>query len=239
MTAPTPRHALIDITGLRKHFGGLRPLRVNALQVHEGERVTLHGLDADAAEMLVLVVTGASLPDEGLVRIAGRDTREIATDTEWLVSLDLFGMVTSRAVLLDSLSLESNLALPLTLSIDPVAPEIRAQVRALAEEVGLDHAVMDQPVAALGDAERMRVHLARALALSPRLLLLEHPTARVAPADATAFGQRLATIAAQRGLAWLAVTEDGAFATAAGGERRRLAPGSGDVKAERTGWRLW
>ena len=230
---------LLDIAGLRKHFGGLRPLRVNALRVARGERVTLRGLDAQAAEMLVLLVTGASVPDEGTVRIAGRDTRAIATDTEWLVSLDVFGMVTGRAVLLDSLPLEANLALPLTLSIDPVAPEVRAAVEALAEEAGLAAEALTQPVGALTEADRVRVHLARALALNPQVLLLEHPTARLTPAESTAFGRHLAKIGERRALAWLALTEDDAFAAAVGGTRCRLAPGSGDVTPERKAWRLW
>jgi ABC-type transporter Mla maintaining outer membrane lipid asymmetry ATPase subunit MlaF len=234
--AATP---LIEITGLRKNFGGLRPLRVNSLRVLEGARITLHGLDAAAAEMLVLLVTGASVPDEGEIRIAGRDTRAIATDTEWLVSLDLFGMVTSRAVLLDGLTLESNLALPLTLSIEPVAPDVRDAVAALAEEVGLDTATLAQPVSGLSEADRLRVHLARALALNPQVLLLEHPTARLPPAEATQFAQRLAAIADRRAIAWLALSEDAAFADHAGGQRYRLAPGSGEISAERKAWRLW
>jgi hypothetical protein len=49
--------------------------------------------------MFVHLVTGAALPDEGVVSIAGRDTRAISTDTEWLRSLDQFGIrhATSRA----------------------------------------------------------------------------------------------------------------------------------------------
>lgn len=237
--APVTNTPLFEIAGLRKNYGGLRPLRVNALRVAAGERLTLQGLDAEAAEMLVLLVTGASVPDEGEVRIAGRDTRAIATDTDWLVSLDLFGMVTSRAVLLDSLPLESNLALPLTLSIDPVAPDVRATVAALAEEAGLAAAALRQSVGVLTEADRVRVHLARALALNPQVLLLEHPTARLTPEEATAFGRRLAQIGERRALAWLALTEDEAFAEAVGGRRCRLAPGSGDVKADRKAWRLW
>lgn len=237
--APDTDIPLIEIAGLRKNFGGLRPLRVNALRVAAGERITLQGLDAESAEMLVLLVTGASVPDEGEVRIAGRDTRAIATDTDWLVSLDLFGMVTSRAVLLDSLPLEANLALPLTLSIDPVAPDVRAVVAALATEAGLDAGLLTQSVSALSEADRVRVHLARALALDPQVLLLEHPTARLAPDESAAFGRHLAAIGERRGLAWLAITEDASFAGALAGRRCRVAPGSGDVKDERRAWRLW
>jgi ABC-type transporter Mla maintaining outer membrane lipid asymmetry ATPase subunit MlaF len=230
---------VIHITGLRKQFGGLRPLRINNLTVSEGERVTLHGLDAEAAEMLMLLITGASLPDEGLVAINGRDTRDIKTDTEWLVSLDSFGMVTTRAALLDSVSLEANMALPFTLSIDPLPPEVRQSVEALRAEVELPADRLSAPINTLGESERLRVHLARALALNPRMLLLEHPTARLAPEEASAFGRVLSAIGERRGVGWLAVSEDDGFAKAAGGQRFRLSPGSGDIGPAARGWRLW
>ena len=230
---------IIQITGLRKQFGGLRPLRINALSVAPGDRLALHGLDADAAEMLTLLITGASLPDEGTVTVAGRDTRDIQTDTEWLTSLDLFGMVTTRAAFMESVALEGNLALPFTVSIDPVSTEVRTSVESLASEVGLPIGLLAAPVDRLGESERARVHLARALAMNPKVLLLEHPTARLNPADASAFGQRLVEIGDRRALGWLAITEDEAFATAAGGRRCRLIPGSGEVTTMKRAWRLW
>ncbi len=241
MAQPADVVPLVEISGLRKQYGGLRPLRINALSVAPGERVTLRGLDAQAAEMLVLLVTGASLPDEGTVRIAGCDTREIRTDTEWLTSLDVFGMVTARAVLLDSLTLESNLALPLTLSIDPVSSEVRATVAALAEEVELDASTLSAHVNTLSEGTRVRVHLARALATSPRMLLLEHPTATLTPPDAAAFGRLVATIGERRNIAWLALTEDEAFAGAAGGRLGQLVAASGDIRvpASRRWGRFW
>lgn len=221
---------LIDITGVRKQYGGLRPLRINALQLQPSERITMRGLDAQAAEMLSLLVTGAAVPDEGSIVVAGRDTRDIATDTEWLVSLDLFGLVTSRAVLLDTLTLEANLALPFTLSIDPIPEEVRRAVAALADEVGLGRERLSASVQSLSPVDRVRVHLARALAVSPQVLILEHITAALEPADATSLAQSLVTIADDRNLAWMAISEDDAFVTALGSPVLSLEPGSGDVK---------
>lgn len=220
---------LIDITGVRKHYGGLRPLRINALQVQPSERLTLRGLDVQAAEMLSLLITGAAVPDEGTIVVAGRDTRDIATDTEWLVSLDLFGLVTSRAVLLDTLTLEANLALPFTLSIDPIPEEVRRAVAELADEVGLGRERLSASVHSLSAADRVRVHLARALAVAPQVLILEHVTGTLEPADAEALGRTLVTIADDRNLAWVAISEDDAFVKALGGNVRALEPGSGDV----------
>ncbi len=230
---------LIDVSGVRKHYGALRPLRVNAWHLQPGERVTLRGFDAQAAEMFSLLLTGAALPDEGVVTVAGRDTRDIATDTEWLVSLDLFGMVTGRAVLLDTMTIEANLALPFTLSIDPVPEEIRRAVADLADEVGLGRERLSASVQSLTPADRVRLHLARALAVSPKLLVLEHVTAPLTPEDATRLGQSLTTIADDRQLAWIALSEDNAFVDALGGTVLKLDAGTGDLKPARAGWKLW
>lgn len=230
---------LIAIAGVRKHYGGLRPLRVNALQVRASQRLTLRGFDAQAAEMFFLLLTGAALPDEGAVAIAGRDTRAIATDTEWLTSLDVFGLVTARAVLLDMLTLEANLALPFTLSIDPVPEEVRRAVADLADEVGLGRERLSASVQSLSPADRMRVHVARALAVAPQVLLLEHITASLPPADAVALGRSLSAIADDRGLAWIAITEDDGFADAIGGTALRLEAASGDLVPHGRKWRLW
>lgn len=221
---------LIEINGVRKQYGGLRPLRINALQVQPSERITLRGLDAQAAEMLSLLVTGAALPDEGTIVVAGRDTKDIATDTEWLVSLDLFGLVTNRAVLLDTLTLEANLALPFTLSIDPIPEEIRRAIAALADEVGLGRERLSASVQSLSPADRVRVHLARALAVSPQVLVLEHITAALEPAEAAAIGATLVSIADDRDLALMAISEDDAFVAALGSPVLALEPGSGDLK---------
>jgi ABC-type branched-subunit amino acid transport system ATPase component len=53
----------IQITGLRKNYGALRPLRIASLAVAPGERVAIGGIDAAGAELMVNLVTGASLPD--------------------------------------------------------------------------------------------------------------------------------------------------------------------------------
>ncbi len=129
--------AVLEIEGLRKHYAGLRPLRVQQLSVASGERVAVDGFDGPAAELLVNLVTGATLPDEGVVRTFGRSTAEIASGDEWLASLDRFGIVSDRAVLLEASTLAQNLAMPFTLEIDPVAPHTLATVTALAGDCGI------------------------------------------------------------------------------------------------------
>lgn len=229
----------IALTGVRKQYGGLRPLRVNSFTLEPASRVSLRGLDASAAEMFCLLLTGAAVPDEGTVIVDGHDTQSITTDTQWLHSLDRFGLVTHRAVLLDPLTIEANLALPLTLSIDPIPEEIRRAVAVLADEVGLGRERLSASVQSLSALDRTRVHLARALATDPKVLLLEHVTAPLSADDAAALGAVLPGIGDDRALSWIALSEDDNFIGALGGTVLRLEPGSGDVSVAGGNVRQW
>jgi len=224
MSAP-----LVEITSVVKGYGGAQPLRLDQLRLDRGERLTLAGFDAGAAETLIHLITGAALPDEGDVRIAGTSTRGITTDTAWLSSLDRFGLVTERAVLIEKLTLADNLALPLTLSIDPIPESIRPQVEQIARDVGLPRDRLTAIVETLTPAERARLHLARAIATNPAVLLFEHSTRALDPAASASLGATLKQVADARGLAWIVFTDDERFARAAGGMRRRLDVGAGKL----------
>jgi ABC-type ATPase involved in cell division len=96
--------------------------------------------------------------------------------------------------------------------------------------VGLPADSLDRLVNALSDLDRFRLHLARAVANGPQLVLLEHPTATLPPADATQFGQTLRAFAERRGFGFLALSNDEAFAKATRARRLRLESPSGQIK---------
>jgi ABC-type transporter Mla maintaining outer membrane lipid asymmetry ATPase subunit MlaF len=177
------------------------------------------------------------VPDEGEVVVFGQSTASITDGDEWLASLDRFGIVTPRAVLLDTATLQQNLAMPLTLDIEPVKPEVAARVAGLAQDVGIDPQWLERPLAALDAGIKARAHLARAIALDPALLILEHPTAGLAPGQGEAFGGVVARVAAARSLTTLIVSQDADFSSAAATRRLALDPASGELKPVRR--RFW
>ena len=192
---------VLAVDGVIKAYGGLRPLRLRKLRVAAGEHIGLAGFDQATAELFVNLVTGATLPDEGTVTIFGRATSAITDSADWLATVEHFGIVSERAVLLEQISAAQNIAMSLTLDIDPMAPSVREQVDALGAAVGLDAAALDRSIHGSSVASRHRIRIARAIAGQPRMLLVEHPLAGVDPADASALGADLARVAQSRSLA--------------------------------------
>ena len=209
MSAP-----VLELTGVTKNYGALRPLRLEHLVMSAGDQVALMGLDQPATEVLINLLTGASLPDTGEVRIFGRSTSEITDSTDWLSTLDRFGIVSERAALLEPMTVIQNMAVPFSLEIEPPSPEVVRQATALAAAAGLHESVWEQRVGDLDAASRMRLRLGRALAFEPGVLLLEHASASLARDQVVSFGVDVRMLAERRAIATLAVTADAEFAGA-------------------------
>ena len=153
---------VLEINGVSKNFGGLRPLRLQQLAVAPAEQVAIVGFDQPSAEVFVNLVTGASVPDAGSVSLFGRPTTAITDSADWLAVVDRFGIVSARAVLLEQLTVVQNLAMPFTLEIEPPADDIRERAERLAVEVGLPEAAWPRPVPTTWPAPRIRSCATRA-----------------------------------------------------------------------------
>ena len=88
-------------------------------------------------------------------------------------------------MLLEGSTLLQNLAMPFTLEIEPVPEPIAQRVAELAGQCGIDPGRwLGVRAGELPADVRVLAHLARALALNPEFIVVEHPTADVAPASA-------------------------------------------------------
>ncbi|HEY5617170.1 MAG TPA: ATP-binding cassette domain-containing protein [Vicinamibacterales bacterium] len=235
---PPQAERIIELKSVTKDYRALRPLRIEHLALQRGQTVALLGLDRAAAEVLVNLITATALPDAGTVEIFGAPTLDITDSAAWFRSLERFGILSARAVLIDELTVEQNLALPLSFEIDDMAPDIRTQVGNIADEVGIPAAERGRPMGTAGAATRMRVRLGKALALNPGILLGEHPNTAVPPDEITRLGRDMAAIAARRGLAMLVLTADTAFAAAVCNDVLTLNPATGEL-APVSRWRSW
>ena len=222
--------ALVELNAVRKDYRGLRPLRIQRLELRAGESVALVGVDAAMSEVLINLITGAQLPDEGDVKVFGRLTSAVTAVDDWVLELDRFGLISDRALLVDRFTAEQNLALPLTLEIEPILDSVRADVRRLAEEVGLTAEELSKPTAELGGAAQLRLRLGRALAMRPRVLLAEHPNATLTRDESPSFAADFRRITSRRGLGSLVTTADAAFARASADRVLEFEPATGALK---------
>ena len=234
----TSQEALVRLSGVRQEYQSLRPLRIEQLELHPGDTVALIGLDRAGAEVLVNMITAATLPDEGDVVIFGRSTRDITSTAGWFSVLDRVGILSERVVLVNELTVRQNVALPLTLDLESMAADVKRDVDALCTEVGIPADEADRPMGAAGPATTLRVRLGKALALRPQLVLAEHPNASLPPDEVASFGRDLASIASRRRIALLVLTADTVFATSACRRVLTLRPATGELSPS-TGWRSW
>ena len=229
---------LVSLRNVAKDYRSLRPLRVESLDLHDGQTLALCGFDQMTAEILVDLITAAIVPDTGEVTVFGQPTTAIADRQAWLQTLDRFGLLTERAVLVEQFTVEQNLAIPYSLSVDSLSADLRARVAALAAEIGFAPSDLGRQSGVLPPSGRLRLRLGRALAMNPNVLLAEHPNATLAPDDAARFGADLKRIVNARGMAALVLTADQEFARVAADEVLVLHPATGTLKSS-SGWRRW
>ena len=233
-----PDDVLVHVSDVVKNYQALRPLRVRDLRVARGHSVSLFGFDKAAAEVLVNLITGASLPDSGTVRVFGRGTEEIPDSDAWLALLRRFGMFSDRTVLIEQLTVQQNLALTHTLEVDSLSEDLRRQIGEIADTLGLESGLLDRRVEGLNALETALVRLGRAVALKPEVLLAEHPTATLDEAGRTVFAKAAASVVARYGMAAIYITADRAFARAVGSGALAVRPATGELSAL-SSWRRW
>src|SRR5688572_20254081 len=139
---------LVRLRGVTKDYRGLRPLRISELELRREQSLALMGFDQAMAEVFVNLLTGGVLPDTGEVIVFGQHTAAIRDRDGWLTMLDHFGLVSDRSVLLESLTVEQNLAIPLSLGVERMSDTLRREVHQLAVEVGLPEARLGEAVSA-------------------------------------------------------------------------------------------
>jgi len=179
---------------------------VQSLAMQAGDRIAISGLDATAAEVFSTWSTGRSCRTRARSGSSARPRASSGARATGLASLDRFGIVSARAVLLEGSTMLQNLALPFSLEIDELPDHVTARVRGAAGEVGIGSDWLPRRAAEAPPEVRMRAHLARALAVEPAVLLMEHPTAALPRDTVAAFARDVRDVVARRGLTVLAVT---------------------------------
>ncbi|MBK4721924.1 ABC transporter ATP-binding protein [Azospirillum sp. YIM DDC1] len=176
--------ALLDVKGLSKNFDGLQVSADITLALHPGERCALIGPNGAGKTTFVNLVTGVLAPSSGTIRLAGQDVTRLSAQAR--VRL---GLIRSFQVarLFRSMTVHEHLELAV-LERERKTFRVFASVRrtpGLADEVAglLDGMglvpVADTAVGALAYGQQRLLEIALALALKPKLLILDEPAAGV------------------------------------------------------------
>ena len=167
MIATDRRPAYLQIAGLWKNFGEFTALKNVSLDIQEGEFVCFLGPSGCGKTTLLRAIAGLDLQTRGSIVQGGRDISILPP------SKRDYGIVFQSYALFPNLTIEKNIAFGLENARRPRA-EIEARVKELLELVGLASQARKYP-AQLSGGQQQRIALARAIAISPGLLLLDEP----------------------------------------------------------------
>jgi branched-chain amino acid transport system ATP-binding protein len=189
----------LEVTNLRKSFGGLPVTHDVSLRVRPGERRLIIGPNGAGKTTLFNQISGDFLPNSGKIELFGRDVTQLrphqrahfglsrtyqiitlfADDTlEHNVTLGLLGLLPSRWQMWRPLSFYGGLA---------------KEARRILAQVGLEH-LADHPVSEIAYGEKRRVELAMALAQQPKVLLLDEPLAGLSSTERATVKSLIAAI---------------------------------------------
>ncbi len=157
----------IDAQGISKQFGEFRALDDVTLEVPEGSLTALLGPSGSGKSTLLRIIAGLETPDTGAVLIDRVDTTAARPQDRGI------GFVFQHYAAFTHMTVRENVAFGLRIRKRP-REEVRARVDELLALVGLTAWSQQRP-AQLSGGQRQRMALARALAVEPRVLLLDEP----------------------------------------------------------------
>jgi sulfate transport system ATP-binding protein len=161
----------IQIRNITKNFGDFRALDNVSLDVPTGELVALLGPSGCGKTSLLRIIAGMETPKDGSIHFHGEDTTHVDARERQV------GFVFQHYALFRHMTVFENVAFGLRVrpkKTRPSEPEIRRRVHELLGLVQLDW-LADRYPPQLSGGQRQRIALARALAVEPKVLLLDEP----------------------------------------------------------------
>jgi phospholipid/cholesterol/gamma-HCH transport system ATP-binding protein len=200
------RQSPIEVNDLHKTFGDQVVLKGVSLRVARGETVAILGRSGTGKSVLLKLIIGLQKPDAGSVRIAGQEVADL--DLQQLREIrKKVGFLFQQSALYDSLTVEENVAFPLSRHSKMSEADRQRRVRELLASVGMDSDHGKMPSEISGGMQK-RVGVARALALDPEILLFDEPTAGLDPITAAEIGKLILDLKQKRKMAAVVVTHD-------------------------------
>lgn len=198
---------MIEISGVHKKFGSKQVLRGVDLEINEGETLAIIGRSGCGKSVLFKHIVGLLLPDEGTVKVEGKDIAKISQKELYELRKN-FGFLFQGAALFDSMTVEENIALPIIESGQKVDREVLDEmIREKLAMVGLKD-IQKQKPSELSGGMKKRVGLARALITNPGYILYDEPTTGLDPIMSESIDNLIKELAGKLSVTSIVVTHD-------------------------------
>lgn len=199
------------VDGLFKAFGGVQAVSNVSFRLNSGELLALIGPNGAGKTTCFNMLNGQLRPDAGSIRFLDNELAGVAPRKIWRLGVGRTFQITAT---FGSMTVRENVQMALMsfhrrlLALLPRAADLYVdEAMALLDRVGMaDQA--DRPCAILAYGDLKRVELAIALANQPKLLLMDEPTAGMAPKERVDLMALTANIVAERGIAVLFTEHD-------------------------------
>ncbi|MDR0993184.1 MAG: ATP-binding cassette domain-containing protein [Verrucomicrobiota bacterium] len=197
---------MIRFEHVSKSFGPKTVLRDLSFEIHKGETFVIVGRSGAGKSVSLRLMTRLLAPDSGRVWV-GEDCISEASGRRLEEALNRFGMLFQSAALLQWLTVQDNVCLPLRQKTKLAEVEIRARAAEKLAMVGLPDAGNEMPDNISGGM-RKRVGLARAIVTQPEIILYDEPTSGLDPVISRQIDLLIDDLRVQLGVTSVVVTHD-------------------------------
>jgi branched-chain amino acid transport system ATP-binding protein len=179
---------VLNLEGVCKSFGGLSAVNDVSLSIEKGERRAIIGPNGAGKTTLFSLISGEQLPTGGRIELFGRDITRLAPHRRAALGLTRTYQITNlfpRLSVLENCLLAVQALLPLKLHLHRDLrryPAVLERARSVLAAVGLSDKAPAR-VRDLSHGEQRQLEIALALAGTPKILLLDEPTAGLSPAE--------------------------------------------------------
>ncbi len=171
---------VIKIRGVKKAFEDYAVLRGIDLDLYQGENLVVLGRSGTGKSVLIKLISGLLMPDEGTIEVLGEEVTTISEDELQKLRIRI-GFSFQNSALYDSMTVRKNLEFPLVRNRSNLSrEEIDKSVEEVLHAVGLSQTINQMP-SELSGGQRKRIGIARTLILNPEIMLYDEPTAGLDP----------------------------------------------------------
>lgn len=197
---------IIEATGIRKSFGALEVLKGVDLAVRRGEIVAIVGKSGAGKTTLLQILGTLDRPDRGMVCIDGQNVSALGEKELAKFRNRHIGFIFQFHQLLPEFTALENVMIPALIAGEGRS-ESRRRAEQLLADLGLSERLHHKP-AALSGGEKQRVAAARALMMSPSVILADEPTGSLDEANKQELNRLLLHLREQYGQTIIIVTHD-------------------------------